>query len=161
MWTYMYLTLSTGRSKEWKWNLGAHFIKVTPSLQQSLQWKTTCIGVIIKVSVLNKKFVPMTNHLLKDPKWLINIHYFVDLMNINTAMKNISSIGVPTYLTLSTNRSMEWKWYLGAPFYRGNSKSTTIPAMKKTCMTAIIKVLVLNENFVPMTNHLSKIQTDW
>jgi hypothetical protein len=161
MWTYMYLALSTGRSKEWKWNLGAHFIKVTPSLQQSLQWKTTCIGVVIKVSILNKKFVPMTNHLLKDPKWLINIHYFVDLMNINTTMKNISSTGVPTYLTLSTNRSMEWKWYLGAPFYRGNSKSTTIPAMKKTCMTAIIKVLVLNENFVPMTNHLSKIQTDW
>jgi hypothetical protein len=126
----MYLTLSTGRFKEWKWNLEAHFIKVIPSLQQSLQWRTTCISVIIKVSVLNKKIVPMTNHLLKDPKWLINIHYFVDLMNINIAMKNINSIGGPTYLTLSTNRSMEWKWNLGTPFYRGNSKSITTLVVK-------------------------------
>jgi hypothetical protein len=43
-----------------------HFIGATPSLQQSLQWKTSCINAIIKVSILNENFVPMTNHLLKD-----------------------------------------------------------------------------------------------
>jgi len=63
-----------------------NFIGATPSLQQSLQWKTTCINAIIKVSFLSKNFVPMTNHLLKDSKWLINIHYFVELI-FNTKMK--------------------------------------------------------------------------
>jgi hypothetical protein len=63
-----------------------HFIGATPSLQQSVQWKTTCISVIIKLLVLHEIFVPMINHLLKDSKWLINIHYFVDLM-FSTIMK--------------------------------------------------------------------------
>jgi hypothetical protein len=29
----------------------------------------------------------MTNHFLKDPKWLINIHYFINLLNISCGMK--------------------------------------------------------------------------
>jgi hypothetical protein len=127
----MYFTLSTNRSKEWKWNLGAHFIKVTPSLQQSFQWRTTCINVIINVSILNKNFVLMTNHLFKDPKWLINIHYFVDLMNISIGMK-ILTLQVDLHIShyqqvnLGTeNENENWE-----PFYRGNSKFVTISTIK-------------------------------
>ncbi len=77
--------LVDSRNENEIWDLKHHFIRATPSLQQSLQWEITCINVVIKV-VLNKNFVPMINHLPKYSKLLINIHSFVDLI-FSTGMK--------------------------------------------------------------------------